>query len=746
MRAEEWSEGGASEERGADSSKGPEGARGERSKDRVLSPERAERRGARVRPLGSFPWGLGFDARLYLRERLKRIAPPGLQAVARYREAASRPGARDLALGAVAGLLALLVAVRRRSGDLAVCIEYPSELRGSFSVRCHRRKSLARATARRLRGVGPRAASTRSEQHMVAREAHFRGLRARRYWITIEGELRDADSGELQKEPFEVQSVVVRARQTVRAEFDLRPTLCSLTVKVLWGKQPAKEAAVALFGQPHTLRYARGGSARLEVPLGGLVVVAGSGDRVAEREIEIENVRPLSMEIDLGGLDVLFRGCPHAVMPYLRGELAEASRALAREGQTALALRIEARQHELGGDGDRAVSLYREAGDWQSAARLLSQIPQGDPRFASACATLAECFEREGRPELAVSKIEQAIGAVEEGPKRAELHWRLAELHERCEDLPRALEALERVRTSDPAYPGVQTRVEALRKRISRSSTAPAEGRPDGLGSSGSRYELLREIGAGGMGVVFRARDRRLGREIALKRLPENLKYHPTAVELFLREARAAAALNHPNIVTIFDADEEDGTFFITMELLVGDSLSALLRRHPRLCARDVVLLGRQVAAGLEYAHERRIVHRDIKPANLFFTRDKVLKIMDFGLAKMIEEVRRQVTALGGTPYYMAPEQSAGEPLGSPADMYALGVTLFELLTGRVPFSEGDVSEAHRSAAPPDPRGLVEGISDDLAGLVLELLAKRPEDRPPAAEAGLRFDELAHRM
>ena len=140
------------------------------------------------------------------------------------------------------------------------------------------------------------------------------------------------------------------------------------------------------------------------------------------------------------------------------------------------------------------------------------------------------------------------------------------------------------------------------------------------------------------MGVVYQARDRRLGRSVALKRLPDNLRENPTAVQLFLREARAAAALNHPNIVTLFDADQdEDGNYYLTMEFLDGLPLDKILAKRGRLSARDAIApCGIQIATGLQYAHEQRIVHRDIKTSNLFFTRDRVVKIMDFGLAKML--------------------------------------------------------------------------------------------------------------
>jgi tRNA A-37 threonylcarbamoyl transferase component Bud32 len=445
----------------------------------------------------------------------------------------------------------------------------------------------------------------------------------------------------------------------------------------------------------------------------------------------------------LGGPEVLFRGCPDAVTPYLRGDLSAAARALEREGQVELSHRLWARLHEQSGGELRAAALYRDAGDSEGAIRVLERVSKGQPGYADACVMLADYHEYEGQLEAAIARIERAIDAAAEDTEVPELYSRLASLKERCDDATGALLALECLRDERPGDPDVDARIEALCKKSSRGASGAEDGR-DGEGLHGaSRYEILEQIGAGGMGVVFRARDLRLRREVALKRLPENLRDHPMAVGLFLREARAAAALNHPNIVTLFDADEEDGRFFITMELLRGDPLSVLLRRYRRLGARDVLLLGRQVAAGLQYAHERRIVHRDIKPSNLFFTRDKVLKIMDFGLAKMTEEVRRQTTVLAGTPYYMAPEQSTGGAVDRPADMYSLGIALFELLVGRVPFREGDVSHHHLHTPPPDPRDLAEDVPDALAALVLELLAKRPEDRPDATQVLERLEGLA---
>jgi serine/threonine-protein kinase len=230
---------------------------------------------------------------------------------------------------------------------------------------------------------------------------------------------------------------------------------------------------------------------------------------------------------------------------------------------------------------------------------------------------------------------------------------------------------------------------------------------------------------------------------VALKQLPENLREHPTAIQLFLREARAAAALNHPNIVTLYDADEENGKFFLTMELLEGQPLNQILRLEERLSVHRTCRLGVQIAAGLHYAHEKRIVHRDVKTGNLFWTRDKLIKIMDFGLSKMLEEVRKSTTVVGGTPYYVAPEQIEGSDVDARADLYAFGITLFELLTGNVPFREGDVLFHHRNTPAPDPRERVAGLPGALVELIRALLEKDAARRPQsAAEVGSRLGEI----
>jgi tetratricopeptide (TPR) repeat protein len=436
---------------------------------------------------------------------------------------------------------------------------------------------------------------------------------------------------------------------------------------------------------------------------------------------------------------------------YDFGDAIEAYRKAGTREKVCDLLERVGRHHEAG-----VLSL--ELGDEDRAIRNLQQVDLRDPDYAESCRALADLFLAREEWVLAIDRFKEAIHTVGEDAAPLELFEQLGDAFEKNGDLQDALQTFEGIRKRDYQYANIADRIRSLRERTqlqqtqrqsqlntaAAGATTMAEGAAT-LPSAAAeeRYEILGELGRGGMGIVFKARDRRLGRVVALKRLPENLRDHPTAVALFLREAQSAAALNHPNIVTIYDADQAAGNYYLTMEFLEGLPLDAILKKRGSLSPKDAARMGVQIATGLQFAHERGIVHRDIKTANLFFTRDRVVKIMDFGLAKMVEEVRKAATVVGGTPYYMAPEQALGERVDHRADLYAFGVTLFELLTGRVPFRDGDVTYHHRHTAPPDLRDLVPGIPEALATLIERLMAKKAANRPATtAEVTAALDAL----
>ena len=192
-----------------------------------------------------------------------------------------------------------------------------------------------------------------------------------------------------------------------------------------------------------------------------------------------------------------------------------------------------------------------------------------------------------------------------------------------------------------------------------------------------------------------------LDRLVAYKVLPDALKENPQALKNFLREAKSAAQLNHPNIVTVYDAGEQDGRYYIAMEFVDGNTLKEIVRRRGAIASGGVLHVLVQMCEALAFAHDKKIVHRDIKTANTMWTRDRKAKIMDFGLAKIVEEVRNHTTLVSGTPYYMSPEQTLGRNVDYRTDIYSLGVTIFELATGRLPFTEGNIPYHHVHTPPP---------------------------------------------
>ena len=244
------------------------------------------------------------------------------------------------------------------------------------------------------------------------------------------------------------------------------------------------------------------------------------------------------------------------------------------------------------------------------------------------------------------------------------------------------------------------------------------------VGDTIGKYELTGELGRGAMGLVYRARDTKLEREVALKVISDEPRSHPVAMQLFLDEAKALAQLNHPNIVGVYDQNEEMGVTYMVMELVEGQTLEQILAQRGRLSVSEALEIIDQLCAGLAYAHERKVIHRDIKPANIFVTEDRTVKLGDFGLARVMREIAIRRTEIRGTPLYMAPEQVTGTDIDRRADLYAVGCTLFEMLTGAPPFTDGDIMFQQLHAAPPRPSSRVGGLPPALDALVLSCLEK----------------------
>ena len=270
------------------------------------------------------------------------------------------------------------------------------------------------------------------------------------------------------------------------------------------------------------------------------------------------------------------------------------------------------------------------------------------------------------------------------------------------------------------------------------------------IGSRLGQYEVLAKLGEGGMGEVYRARDTKLGRDVAIKVLPSSFASDTDRRVRFGREARLLAALNHPNIATIHGLEDADGVSALVMELVDGPTLAEKLSRGPRgtksgLPLSDALAIARQIADALAAAHERGIVHRDLKPANLKFTESGAVKVLDFGLAKAfpndddagrshvptITNAASQLGGIFGTPAYMSPEQARGQAVDARADIWAFGCVLFEMLTARRAFAGETISDtiAHILERPPDWSALPQATPSNVRRVLTHCLEKDPNRR-----------------
>lgn len=255
------------------------------------------------------------------------------------------------------------------------------------------------------------------------------------------------------------------------------------------------------------------------------------------------------------------------------------------------------------------------------------------------------------------------------------------------------------------------------------------------------RYEVLRKIGSGGMADVYLAHDRLLGRPVAIKILSARYASDEQFVERFRREASAAAGLNHPNIVQIYDRGEAEGTYYIAMEYLEGRPLKDIIRKYAPLSPELILSISIQIVEALRFAHRRHVIHRDIKPQNIIVDNEGRVKVTDFGIARAGNAATMtEAGSILGTAHYLSPEQAQGKPVEPASDLYSLGVVMYEMATGRLPF-EGDnpvtIAMQHVHDAPVPPRSIVPDIPENLEAIILRALSKDPTQRYLTAQAML---------
>ncbi len=424
-----------------------------------------------------------------------------------------------------------------------------------------------------------------------------------------------------------------------------------------------------------------------------------------------------------------------AEMHAAAGEPGLAAAALQRLGKQADA----ARYYQQAGAIEQAARALQAAGDFfgagtllirakapDEAVSLLQQVGPESDRYLEATITLGDLFLERRLYGPAREKFEKATGLRAIAPDFIHPTYQLAIIHEQEGDLRKALSLFEKVMAEQISYRNVQERVAQLRERLAPATLASTDGDVTQIVASTARtrYRIVRELGRGGMGIVYHAEDQVLQRPVAYKVLPSAIREDPKYLENFLREARIAASLQHPNIVTIYDAGQTADEVYIAMEYVEGRSLQQVLDETSILPLPWGLAIFRQACLGLAHAHSHDIVHRDVKPANMMITSAGVVKLMDFGLAAAVTEAMSRVTQVRGTPFYMAPEQILGEEMSALSDQYSLGCALYRMVTGRPPFVEGDVLFHHIHTAPTSPRERNPRIPVWLEAIILKTMMK----------------------
>ncbi|MCP4154994.1 MAG: protein kinase [bacterium] len=410
---------------------------------------------------------------------------------------------------------------------------------------------------------------------------------------------------------------------------------------------------------------------------------------------------------------------------------------LGREWKMAADISHKYKKYQKAGELYEKAEVFFHAGnaflkvdDDKRALFNFQKVKHDSPNFENAITQMAAIFLRTRKPQLVIEKLGKMLKDKHIEKSNLEWYYMLGQAYENASQFKKAHEIYQGILSEDYSFKDVHQKlkeVEALIKKYKEMELVQE--------NSAKRYRIIKKAGEGGMGVVYRAEDTVLQRVVALKVLNKSFLKDKRSLERFHAEARSTASLSHSNIVTVYDVGQIDDDYFISMEFIEGENFMEIIRKKKGFSVPQVLFIAIKLLKALDYSHKKGIIHRDIKPHNIMITRNKEIKIMDFGLAVIRGENKKGETGvITGTPYYMSPEQIQGVKIDHRTDIYSAGATIFHLITGKVPFKGENVFYQHLFEAVPPITNYRKDVPPRLIAIVEKCMAKKREERYQSAQ------------